>query len=31
MKTKINILWSSMSGTVENVAQQFEKIECKFN
>ena len=33
MKTKINILWASMSGTAENVAQQFEKkaIEADFD
>tara|TARA_Y100001936_G_scaffold208817_1_gene214547 strand:+ start:182 stop:619 length:438 start_codon:yes stop_codon:yes gene_type:complete len=33
MKTKINILWASMSGTAENVAQQLEKkaIEADFD
>ncbi len=25
MKTKMNILWASMSGTAENVAHQFQK------
>ena len=33
MKAKINILWASMSGTAENVAQLFEKkaIEADFD